>query len=436
MRHKIFRERVSLYDHLCETNTYIHGMYEACKVQLTLFLVYIFLRDSYAAGKLFVDICDETIVGSFEGWLLLLGLEVTLVVVFLSLYPVFQLWQSLRMKVGMIADIIYIFYLCGYVVLSFFLLFITGATKTMGKMPRVIAAVECSRLLMKTVSFVGENRYKVLYPWSKDDEKGPAQWYNGQMSPQVGSFSQYAYFMVAPTLIYRDHYPRHKGNINWRNAVAYACQFATLGLLVKVLFMEQYPKSFRREDIVGMYMKLILVAPVMYFLCSISMLHAWFNFTAELTKFADREFYSNWWSALGYTEWYRLWNVPIHDFTTIYIYRPLVPYVSRAMAGFVVFTLSAFMHDFIIGFAMGFFLPVFLFLFAIVGGTVFATGVKFPKYLTFTFHCVGYVSYMGIYYLELGARHYCPQTQDTAILALHSPHCFQVHNNGTFSLWS
>ena len=37
---------------------------------------------------------------------------------------------------------------------------------------------------------------------------GPAVWYAGQMEPQVGSFSQYLYFLFCPTLLYRDNYPR------------------------------------------------------------------------------------------------------------------------------------------------------------------------------------------------------------------------------------
>ena len=64
------------------------------------------------------------------------------------------------------------------------------------------------RLFMKCYSFIRENAYKVLYPWNKDDETGPAVWYAGQMEPQVGSFSAYAYFLFCPTLLYRDRYPR------------------------------------------------------------------------------------------------------------------------------------------------------------------------------------------------------------------------------------
>ena len=55
---------------------------------------------------------------------------------------------------------------------------------------------------MKSYSFVRENASKVLYPWHKIDT-------DGQISPMVGSFKQYCYFLFAPTLLYRDNYPRY-----------------------------------------------------------------------------------------------------------------------------------------------------------------------------------------------------------------------------------
>jgi len=38
---------------------------------------------------------------------------------------------------------------------------------------------------------------------------GPAQWYVGQIDPEVGGFGKYLFFLFAPTLLYRDHYPRY-----------------------------------------------------------------------------------------------------------------------------------------------------------------------------------------------------------------------------------
>ena len=61
---------------------------------------------------------------------------------------------------------------------------------------------------MKSYSFVRENAYKVLYPWKTTDTEGPPKWYRGQIKPELASFKQFFYFTFAPTLLYRDEYPR------------------------------------------------------------------------------------------------------------------------------------------------------------------------------------------------------------------------------------
>ena len=87
---------------------------------------------------------------------------------------------------------------------------------------------------MKTYSFVRENAYKVLYPWNKDDTTGPAVWYEGQMSPRVGSFYQYLYFLFCPTLLYRDHYPRYLKIVGKMNIFNYYCNGMYMDLLYHV----------------------------------------------------------------------------------------------------------------------------------------------------------------------------------------------------------
>ena len=112
--------------------------------------------------------------------------------------------------------------------------------------------------IMKWISFVHENAYKVLHPWHKDDETGlhtctqkhththhvhththththtppithvgPAVWYAGQMDPQIGSFSSYVYFLFCPVFLYRDRYPRKPPN--FKKASAYFLQVHMYG---------------------------------------------------------------------------------------------------------------------------------------------------------------------------------------------------------------
>ncbi len=48
------------------------------------------------------------------------------------------------------------------------------------------------------------------------------------------------------------------------------------------------------------------------------------NFLAEITYFADREFYKEWWNCRDLAEYWRLWNIPVHNWFIRHIYNPLI----------------------------------------------------------------------------------------------------------------
>ena len=54
---------------------------------------------------------------------------------------------------------------------------------------------------MKTHAFIRENTAKILYKKKNDDTEDDG-------SEGCPDFSKYLYFLFAPTLIYRDSYPR------------------------------------------------------------------------------------------------------------------------------------------------------------------------------------------------------------------------------------
>ena len=126
----------------------------------------------------------------------------------LLVYPAFILWANLRRTLGYCVNFPFALLLVAYNVVAHS---VTVYSIVLFDLPPVAAlflSVEQLRFTMKSYSFVRENAYKVLYPWNKDDETGPAVWYAGQIEPQVGSFSAYVYFLFCPTLLYRDRYPR------------------------------------------------------------------------------------------------------------------------------------------------------------------------------------------------------------------------------------
>ena len=44
------------------------------------------------------------------------------------------------------------------------------------------------------------------------------------------------------------------------------------------------------------------------------------NFFGEITYFADRGFYEEWWNSTGYEEFNRKWNKPVYEFLYRHVY--------------------------------------------------------------------------------------------------------------------
>lgn len=73
------------------------------------------------------------------------------------------------------------------------------------------------------------------------------------------------------------------------------------------------------------------------------------NLLAELTMFGDRRFYSDWWNANNLSEYWKKWNVPIHNFLHRHVYFPLRRKNYPATVSILVsFTISAIYHELLI----------------------------------------------------------------------------------------
>ena len=77
--------------------------------------------------------------------------------------------------------------------------------------------------------------------------------------------------------------------------------------------------------------------------------HSLTNFFAELTMFADRRFYSDWWNAGDLGEYWRKWNQPIHNYMIRHIYFPCRRAGFSSTFGlFATFTFSAIFHEYVV----------------------------------------------------------------------------------------
>ncbi|KAG1443215.1 hypothetical protein G6F56_010756 [Rhizopus delemar] len=74
------------------------------------------------------------------------------------------------------------------------------------------------------------------------------------------------------------------------------------------------------------------------------------NAFAELSRFADRNFYDDWWNSVTYDEFARKWNKPVHHWLLRHVYsRSIESYkLSKTNATFVTFLLSSLIHELVL----------------------------------------------------------------------------------------
>ena len=117
----------------------------------------------------------------------------------------------------------------------------------------------------------------------------------------------------------------------------------------------------------------MLPATLCLFLLFFGLLHSWMNAYAELLRFPDRTFYLDWWNSKEFGNYYRKWNIIVHEWLYYYVYGDIIRFskerISKTTANFLTFILSAVIHEIIICFAMGFFYPI-LFVIFIGPGTL------------------------------------------------------------------
>lgn len=71
------------------------------------------------------------------------------------------------------------------------------------------------------------------------------------------------------------------------------------------------------------------------------------NAIAELSFYADRDFYGPWWSCTDWSEFARLWNKPVHRFLLRHVYHSSISAfsLSKTQAALVTFAISSVVHE-------------------------------------------------------------------------------------------
>ncbi|KAI3385729.1 hypothetical protein SNEBB_011230 [Seison nebaliae] len=337
---------------------HIQTIYHIFVAILILFVCNTFAFDLIEEGRLNLDFdllrwAFGDIVRVLKIWC---GMKISTLILVYSSYVV---WVHCR-HVKMIDRIflgIYIFYQ-----ISFFLVPIV-LTYDQQRLPVASASIivlEQLRLMMKSHSFIRENIGKVLRRkvWEKKKNKIPY-------------FNNYIYFLFAPTLIYRDEYPRTK-QIRWNFVMANFTQVVACVFFLYYLFSQfclPVFKNFNENHLtLHKFIRSIFLSTLpgslSLFISFYCFLHAWLNAWAEMLRFADRLFYKDWWNSTSFSQYYRKWNIVVHDWLFTYIYKDVfLIFRKRTFSLFVVFAISALLHEYVLVFAFGFFYPVLFVLF-------------------------------------------------------------------------
>ncbi|KAF8634546.1 hypothetical protein AX17_004137 [Amanita inopinata Kibby_2008] len=157
--------------------------------------------------------------------------------------------------------------------------------------------------------------------------------------PHNISWKDFFVYLLFPTLVYEMEYPRTERIRPLYIFEKTVATFGTFALLYTVTerFIIPYTPSFNQPFLRAL-IDLALPFMISYLLLFYIIFECICNGFAELSCFADRQFYEDWFS--------RKWNKPVHAFLLRHVYAPSVDQeFSKATAMFLTFLLSACVHE-------------------------------------------------------------------------------------------
>ncbi|XP_055531573.1 sterol O-acyltransferase 1-like [Wyeomyia smithii] len=416
---KEFLARNSLLTDLFEVK-HIKTIYHIFIVILIIMFLNTVVHDFVDRGS--INLGLRPIIAGFGKFHIALLLWSCMQLTVFCIYPCFSIWANLH-KLFVNNVLRKCYNICSIMgLISYQCIFVVAVIKSvllldLPPASSIAVLMEMTRFTMKMHAFVRSNIPRALLPCSKTSiNDKPAH------STLLPTFSKFVYFLFAPTLVYRDEYPRTK-RIRWSIVFRHALEVVGVVFYISFIFERFLTPLFDRfgdAQITAGNFVLTLFGSIMpgslSFLCGFyCLLHAWMNAGAELLRFADRMFYRDWWNASSFPEYIRSWNVVVHDWLYTYIYKDSVEHLfknCRPLATVLVFTVSAVFHEVILAFAFRFFYPVMFMQFEFMGLLLMFITRNVSKdagnVLLWFMLCIGNGIQLSLYNMEYYARKNCP----------------------------
>lgn len=181
--------------------------------------------------------------------------------------------------------------------------------------------------------------------------------------PQNLTLSNYVDYLFCPTLCYELEYPRTP-NTQWlelfyKTLAVFGCIFlmtvTSEEFVIPVLDESAIRlQSSRNISEFGLILaeatsRLLFPFMVIFLLVFLVIFEYVLGAFAEITRFADRQFYADWWNSCDWLEFSREWNIPVHHFFRRHVYSASRGHMSRPVATVITFFISALAHELVMG---------------------------------------------------------------------------------------
>ncbi|RLV90151.1 Sterol O-acyltransferase 2 [Spathaspora sp. JA1] len=237
------------------------------------------------------------------------------------------------------------------------------------KLPPGYEKEETVKLLVESQSFC---KYELIYQTHAttkgQEEIDPTTLENSILNlqkqnlirfPNNITLKDYFNYSMFPTVIYTLDFPRIP-KIRWLFAIEKICAiFGIIFLMVYVAHVGMYPLILKAEiartlplsqrfpQFLSILFDMILPFLFLYLFTFYLIWDSILNAIAELTRFGDREFYGPWWNCSDWSEFARLWNIPVHKFLLRHVYHSSISSfkLNKYSATLFTFILSSLIHE-------------------------------------------------------------------------------------------
>ncbi|TVY88885.1 putative sterol O-acyltransferase [Lachnellula willkommii] len=177
--------------------------------------------------------------------------------------------------------------------------------------------------------------------------------------PKNLTWTNYIDYIFCPTLCYELEYPRTNGivwsELGYKIVAVFGVIFLLtitseefiLPVMIESALRLETVDSFSETALILAEAISMLLFPFMvtFLLVFLVIFEYVLGAFAEITCFADRHFYSDWWNSTDWLEFSREWNIPVHNFFRRHVYSASRPHIGRPMATFITFFISAIGHE-------------------------------------------------------------------------------------------